>query len=518
MRKQVLFGAALLALGTAVVSSCSKDEVVIDNTPGVETPVAEGEQEIILQVANTGDGLETRAGRPLYSAEAKQDIDNVYIVIVDGENQVVKTKLIENWMTVSEDYTTNGHGKEYTWKIPAAEALSEDTYKVYAIGYSNESDYFNSIDYYVKHVVASAPFAKFSAILTKIAAEEFFAGEIQEISVDENGEFKLEANNPNANVLTLHRQVTGVTGYFINVPTSAANNRGTIMAALSESATNKDANRTAYNQAIARYKLRLVASNCNDQVVAAGFNHKFTTTGEDVKYIVNGLQTTSISTNIPADAKFSDDASAGNDTRYIVYEITLGDWFPNGDVNNDGILGEADANAGVNNWGKPSTMGDQSVGFQPGSVFGSSFLIPFLKKAGTKTLELQLWGKAVSVTGDSEANYKISEGTGNEEILRSWNINLASDDDQLGSTSVNGNFVWTLGNQPAYEPVQISDATMAEERTSYSLVRNHLYSVGEKGTDEWDPDTDEPEDLSKGQNLILRVNDNWELIHKMEVE
>ena len=31
-------------------------------------------------------------------------------------------------------------------------------------------------------------------------------------------------------------------------------------------------------------------------------------------------------------------------------------------------------------------------------------------------------------------------------------------------------------------------------------------------------DKDEPQDLSTGQNLILRVNDNWELIHKMEVE
>lgn len=88
MRKQVLFGAALLALGTAVVSSCSKDEVVIDNTPGVETPVAEGEQEIILQVANTGDGLETRAGRPLFSSEAKQSIDKVKVVIVQTSTSV----------------------------------------------------------------------------------------------------------------------------------------------------------------------------------------------------------------------------------------------------------------------------------------------------------------------------------------------------------------------------------------------------------------------------------------------
>ncbi len=518
MRKQVLFGAALLALGTAVVSSCSKDEVVIDNTPGVETPVAEGEQEIILQVANTGDELTSRAGRPLYSAEAKQNIDNVFIMIVDNVGTVVKTNQINDWMNVSEDYATNGHGKEYTWKIPAAEALGEGTYKVYAIGYSNSSDYIYGTGQTIAHYVekmegSSVSFEKFVATLESIAAEEFFAGEINEITVGAGGEFELTANQT-ANVLTLHRQVTGVTGYFINVPTTTVADRGNIMKALSETATNKDDNRADYNAAIAGYKLRLVASNCNDQIVAAGFNSEFTTTDENVKYIVNGLQSGSFSSNITAGANFSGES---DNSRYIVYEISLGDWFPNGDVNNDGILGEADANAGVNNWGKPSTMGDQTVGFQPGSVFGANFLIPFLKVAGVKTLELQLWGKAVSVSGDDETEYTITEGS-SEEILRSWNINLASDDDQLGSTSVNGNFVWTLANQLDYEPVQIEGTTMAEERTSYSLVRNHLYSVGEKGTDEWDPDTDEPEDLSKGQNLILRVNDNWELIHKMEIE
>lgn len=515
MKKHVLFVATLLALGTAFVS-CSKDEVVNNNT-GVETPVAEGEQEIILQVANTGDELTSRAGRPLYSAEAKQNIDNVFIVIVNKDGNVVKTNKITDWMQVSADYSTNGHGKQYTWKIPAAELLAEGDYKVYAIGYSNESAYQNSIDFYVSAMETAAGstgvFAKFTALLTNIDAEEFFAGEIAKISVDGNGEFILEANNSNANVLTLHRQVTGVTGYFINVPTTTVTDRGNIMKALSETATNKDDNRAAYNAAIAGYKLRLVASNCNDQIVAAGFNSEFTTTGENVKYIVNGLQSDNFGTNFTSIVDFSD-----NTKGYVVYEITLGDWFPNGDVNNDGILGEADANAGVNNWGKPSTMGDQSVGFQPGSVFGANFLIPFLKVAGVKTLELQLWGKAVTFGGNSEEDYSISAGAGSEEILRSWNINLASDDDQLGSTATNGNFVWTLGNEPSYEPIQITDATMAEERTSYSLVRNHLYSVGEKGTDEWDPDTDEPEDLSKGQNLILKVNDNWELIHKMEVE
>lgn len=516
MRKQVLFGAALLALGTAVVSSCSKDEVVIDNTPGVETPVAEGEQEIVLQVANTGDGLETRAGRPLYSAEAKQNIDNVFIMIVNSEGRVVNTNLIENWMQVSADYSTNGHGKQYTWKLSGKDVLTEGKYLVYAIGYSNNSSYkYNTsetiADYVSAMTTTSASFAKFKAELANIKAEEFFAGEIAAITVGEGGEFELTANQT-ANVLTLHRQVTGVTGYYINVPTTTVEDRGGVLKALVHE-TNGANNKTTYNEAIKDYKLRLVSSNCSSEIVAAAFNSSFTTTGENIDYVVNGQ------TPLTFDAKFKDDAS--ENTRHTVYEIKLGDWFPNGDVNGDGILGEEDYNLGADNWRKPTSMANEAVGFQPGSVFGAEFLIPFLKKANTKTLELQLVGKAVKTKSDDSNKL---EADGGETILRTWNINLASDDDQLGKDPQNGRKVYTVdwdatGNAlTAYEPKKVDGDAYAETRESYSLVRNHLYSVGEKGTDEWDPDTDEPEDLSKGQSLILKVNDNWELIHQMEVE
>lgn len=514
MRKQVLFGAALLALGTAVVSSCSKDEVVIDNTPGVETPVAKGEQEIVLQVANTGDELTSRAGRPLYSAEAKQNIDNVFIMIVSkNDGKVVKTNLIKNWMQVSADYSTNGHGKQYTWKLSGKDVLAEGNYFVYAIGYSNNSSY-EAIAGYVEDMTASTPdFAKFTAKLANIKAEEFFAGEIATITVGKGGEFELTANQT-ANVLTLHRQVTGVTGYYINVPTTTVENRGDILTALEDGA-NGAKNKNTYNEAIKNYKLRLVSSNCSNEIVAAAFNSSFTTTGEKIDYVVNGH---AVETKITADAGFKGEV---DNTRYTVYEITLGDWFPNGDVNGDGILGEEDYNLDADNWRKPTSMGNEAVGFQPGSVFGAEFLIPFLKTANTKTLELQLVGAKITVS--DESGDKLTAGT-EETILRTWNINLASDDDQLGKDPQNGRKVYTVNWDAtndaltAYEPKKVDGDAYAETRESYSLVRNHLYSVGEKGTDEWDPDTDEPEDLSKGQSLILKVNDNWELIHKMEVE
>lgn len=517
MKKHVLFVATLLALGTAFVS-CSKDEVVNNNT-GVETPVAEGEQEIILQVANTGDELTSRAGRPLYSAEAKQNIDNVFIMIVNSEGIVVNTNLIENWMQVSADYSTNGHGKQYTWKLSGKDVLNEGKYLVYAIGYSNNSDYIygetSNIDSYVKSIQTASPayFSKFKAKLSSISAEEFFAGEINEITVGAGGEFELTANQT-ANVLTLHRQVTGVTGYYINVPTTTVENRGDVLKALGEGVTARETNIETYNNAIKDYKLRLVSSNCSNEIVAAAFNSRFTTTGENIDYVVNGHAVETIT----ADAGFKGEVLQ---TRYIVYEIKLGDWFPNGDVNGDGILGEEDYKLDADNWRKPTSMGNEAVGFQPGSVFGAEFLIPFLKTANTKTLELQLVGKNITVS-NSGNDATLSEEA--ETILRTWNINLASDDDQLGSDPQNGRKVYTVdwdatGNAlTAYEPKKVDGEAYAETRESYSLVRNHLYSVGEKGTDEWDPDTDEPEDLSKGQSLILKVNDNWELIHKMEVE
>ena len=180
----------------------------------------------------------------------------------------------------------------------------------------------------------------------------------------------------------------------------------------------------------------------------------------------------------------------------MVYEIPLADWFPRGDVNGDKLLDAADAEED-GNWNSPSNV--QAGSFMPGSVFGSSFIIPVLKDAdGASTLQLQLV-------------YKNEDG--GVKPLRYWNINLAQDDDQLDKHAY---YVKEDGATPAFS--QPEDWNIDETRSSYSLFRNHLYTVGVKETDEFDPDTDEPEDLSKGQNLILRVNDNWELVHQMVID
>ena len=63
----------------------------------------------------------------------------------------------------------------------------------------------------------------------------------------------------------------------------------------------------------------------------------------------------------------------------------------------------------------------------------------------------------------------------------------------------------------------------AETADVFSLFRNHIYSIGihKQGTtnpDKTEPGTDQPTDLSKIQNVVIRVNDNWEALHHMSID
>lgn len=501
MRKQVLFGAALLALGTAVVSSCSKDEVVIDNTPGVETPAEDGVQELILNMNSAGDGLTSRGGRPLYSSEAAQEIDKVVIKIIDRtassstENEIVRSITIENWQEVSKQYTVGGHGRMYTFKLSKDQKVPTGTYEIYAIGYTSTGSSYNFEDY---EGLNNIEFSYQTQTLPSTEAEEVFAGSIKTIEVDEQQNFVLTANAEN-NVLTLHRQVAGVIGYYSNIPTLKS---GEDM----DETTGVIANATNYPEYVQGLKLRLVSTNASDKIVFAGFNSDFTETGDKYKFIVNGSND-----ELSPDAKF--DGSVDNDA-YMLYEIPLKDWFVGGDANNDGML-DLNDNRGDNgivldNWVSPySTVA--GLEFEEGSVFAGKFVIPFAKVANTqRTLELQLVVGTTLQNEDGEV-----DGYSEDNIVRSWKINLSESDPQVvgeSGANVHAQLVTTEGKTVNFTP------QMEERYNSYSVVRNHLYTVGTKGTNDYNPDTDEPQDLSKGQELILKVNDNWELIHKMEVE
>lgn len=132
--------------------------------------------------------------------------------------------------------------------------------------------------------------------------------------------------------------------------------------------------------------------------------------------------------------------------------------------------------------------------FTAGSVFMGNFIIPFQTDATNTTFVLELQNNA---------------GT----VLRSWNIKLPAVDALTTATAITAWSGTTWAENAAY----------TETTSAYSIFRNHLYGVGKKFTDTKnedpsDPEKDDPTDLNTKETLILKVNDNWEVLHTMEVE
>lgn len=447
MKKNYLLGMALMA--SLSFYSCDKEVVYVQDGNGVES-VADGAQIITLQVENGGDGLATRAGRPLYSAEAKQTIENVKLWICDNTSKVVYVKEISNWNTDgSTVYTTGGHGRQTTIELKDGDKLAKGTYKVYAVGYSNSSDYVLTD---VTNVAEDGNFSENMVLsLSNTVGEEIFAGQM-ELSVDDGKGFKKP--------IVLNRQVAGAFAYVKDIPYTAD----------------------------ARY-LKLVASAQNQSLVLGHFNsvdlaNNGSDNGEDVKYVVNGTS-----------------GKSDGDYAYVISTIDLNEWFTTiKDEDGDNLIDAGD------NWKNPySSIGEGHPTFQKGSAFGGEFVIPFAHVDGKQTLTLQL----TNAGGD---------------VLRSWKVNLGSSDEQLSQT------ITCWNNSEAKD---WSTSLSGETSNTYSLVRNHLYGIGTrmnddpgKGTDpDPDPDPnpdpddpDKPESLNNKQELVLRVNDNWEVIHGMELD
>lgn len=212
--------------------------------------------------------------------------------------------------------------------------------------------------------------------------------------------------------------------------------------------------------------VRLVARSKNMKLTYGNFNSSFTTTNSDIMYVVNGSEPATTK-----DAKFN--GSTDNDA-YTLYNIKVADWFTQGDTNNDGILDEKD-----NGWTNAlATKG--YLTYQEGTIFAGGFAVPFAATADA-TLELQL----LDVSG---------------EILKSWTVAMATP-------------------QPAGQDVEKATLPVAETAQNFSFFRNHMYTLGKKMDNTTTPGTtpDQPEPLDKSQSMILRVNDNWEVINRMTI-
>lgn len=419
MKKYFMSVAALA--GMMSLAACSSDDIV--------SPADNDVQTIKIAVASTGD--KSTRSRDLNSEEPNQNIENVAVVIRNkATNAVVYHKIITNWNTdpVSSIYTDNGHGRECTLKLEGADRLKAGEYTITAVGYTAEDFKNNTIESATTGEVAG----NFTAeVADNKAAQEAFAGE---------SSINLLADHAAINTsVTLHRQVAGYYGYFTSIPVKVDNKEVT--------------------------DVRLVARSKNMKLTYGNFNSNFTTTNNDIMYVVNGSEPATTK-----DAKFK--GSTANDA-YTVYNIKVADWFTKGDTNKDGILDEKD------DWTN-ALAAKGYLTYQKGTIFAGGFAVPFAA-ADAATLELQMLDA-------------------NGEILKSWTVAMAT-------------------AQPTGKGVDGVDLIVPETTQNFSFFRNHMYTLGKKMDNTTTPGTtpDQPEPLDKSQSMILRVNDNWEVINRMTI-
>lgn len=457
---------------------------------------ADETQKLVINLSDGGDRLTTRAGRPLHSSEPGQWVQHVTLYVTNEQGIVLQKEIDEYVWANAVDYS-NGKQLEIAFRASEGEQLPEGTYTVYAVAFSNPTDYSispapnsnpeinainnGSID---NDKVKTFDFQnEFSAILNSgvADAEEIFAGKATVVStIDADGKPCLTANETdgkvpaNDAVITLNRQVAGTIGYFTNIPARVG-----------------DAVPT---------RIRLVAANRSDKVWFTNMitgETETTTTTTTTHWVINGSQ----STTLPKNANYYSSDKTTYDA-YEIYSIELNKWFKFGsntvrstfadcDLNGDGYVGKKDAITYSSNisdfWVNPNATTEHPQRLVVGSVFAGRFLIPFSLVSGKETFELQLLGNE---TGKPE------------QILKSWRVKVSAD----GKHDVTDVEVPTGVIVPA-----------ADQDYVYNIYRNHMYSIGKKTAD-GAIEGDGPADLNTAQDLIITVNSQWQIVHGMELE
>lgn len=197
---------AILACGLLTFSACSNDDAFNED----ETNVTAGETRNVELTFNfsVNSGEQTRGGRPLYSSEALQQVNemNVYVFKESGSEYVYSEEITDagnfgfnNGSAVG----TESHSYTLTDK------LTDGKYKFLAVGY--EEGYNTTF----KALAMTPNTTKLSDLLLELNdrqnADEVFSGVSDAVTVS--------ATSTSFNVgVELHRVVAGILGYFKNVP------------------------------------------------------------------------------------------------------------------------------------------------------------------------------------------------------------------------------------------------------------------------------------------------------------
>lgn len=406
--------------------------------------------------------------KPISSVAPSQTFDKLSIIIVEYQNpsKVVYKTTIDNWS--SPDYmasipwsTSSGQGRYTTVTLGDGEHLSEGKlYMAYVIGWQSgtygQYEPFSGIeagDTYNRTETANVPVGG--------SAEEIFAG--AEMFFVKEGIITSGSGNASANgdgVIVARRQVAGTFGYFTRIPTAVG----------------------GFNVA----KLRLVATRRNRTVIFGGFRGVDDSFNFDKDNVINGMNP-----RTDYDARLA--GSTANDA-FIVYEIDLHKWFPGNtenpllplDLNGDGYLDSGDTNWVTDE----ETYPQGTISLSQGSVCGEKFWIAVAMTqsdvdSGIPTFQMQL----------------VDE---HGQVIRHWDVAL-QDFESAGEERT----IVTLPNGSEGR-TQISHVENIDTDICFSIVRNRLYTMGEKSQSQ-SYGEDVPVDLSTADVLVLNAKHEWQI-------
>lgn len=431
--------------------------------------------ESVGELFEGGEGVNPAAvasRRPISSVTPTQTFDKLSILIVEYQSpaKVVYKKTIDNWSNPDNKAsipwsTEDGMGRYTTITLTGNECLEEGkTYMAYVIGYQSGTyggyEPFKGVevgDSFNHTEVATVPDGGY--------AEEVFAG--AEIFWVENGiilsKLSDEAEAQHG-LMVARRQVAGTFGYFTRVPVQV---NGSSVA-----------------------KLRLVATKRNRSVIFGGFRSVDDAFDFHKDNVINGM-------NPRTDYDCALAGSAVNNA-FEVYEIDLRKWFPgntkNGllplDMNGDGYLDSADTNWRTDEEAYPKG----TISLPRGTVFGDSFWISVVMTqkdvdAGVPTFQMQMLdagGKVIKYWDVILRNY---ETAGENRTL----VSLPEGE--------NGRTV-------------ITELDNIDTETCFSIVRNRLYTMGEKNQSQ-NYGEDEPIDLSTVGVLVLDARHEWQIMNSI---
>lgn len=208
MKKNYLAMTAM-AIGLLTFSACSSD----DDFGGEQTTTAKGEMQDVELTFNIGvnSGKETRAGRPLYSAEALQRVNKMNVYYFKEDNGQYK---YAGEVTSADNFgfqLTADEGNKTTQNT-LKETLEEGaSYKFLAIGLEDYGSAYS--DFKTQLTAGTTVLENVKLTLgTGGVADEAFAGVSDVITITDGKASK------NPIKIQLNRVVAGVLGYFKNVP------------------------------------------------------------------------------------------------------------------------------------------------------------------------------------------------------------------------------------------------------------------------------------------------------------